>query len=194
MNPPPGPLAPATRLAHAARAAVSSVTQPVAPPLYQSVVYRFDSLDQLDAVHEGTTAGFFYYRYGTPNHRQLEQVVADLEGAEDAVAAASGMAAFSASLLALLSAGDHVLVDRQVYGGTYSVLTSELPRFGVEVEFVDLAAPEALARAARPATRLLLLETLTNPPCASPISPASAPKRTPATGSSVWTAPSPRPV
>jgi cystathionine beta-lyase/cystathionine gamma-synthase len=163
MNPPPRPLAPATRLAHAARAAVSSATQPVAPPLYQSVVYRFDSLDQLDAVLEDTTAGFFYYRYGTPNHHQLEQVVADLEGAEDAVAAASGMAAFSAALLALLSAGDHVLVDRQVYGGTYSVLTSELPRFGVEVEFVDLAAPEALARAARPTTRLLLLETLTNP-------------------------------
>jgi cystathionine gamma-synthase len=163
MAQPRRPLAPATRLAHAARAAVSSATQPVAPPLYQSVVYRFDSLEQLDGVHAGTTPGFFYYRYGTPNHHLLEQVVADLEGAEDAVAAASGMAAFSAALLALLSAGDHVLVDRQVYGGTYSVLTDELPRFGVEVEFVDLAVPEALARAARPSTRLLLLETLTNP-------------------------------
>jgi cystathionine gamma-synthase len=163
MKPPPRPLAPATRLAHAAHAAAGSATPPVAPPLYQSVVYRFDSLDQVDGVLAGTTPGYFYYRYGTPNHRLLEQTVADLEGAADAVAAASGMAAFSATLLALLSAGDHVLVDRQVYGGTYTVLTAELPRFGVEIEFVDLAAPDALAHAARPTTRLLLLETLTNP-------------------------------
>ncbi len=163
MELPDRPLAPATRLAHAGRAATPSATQPVAPPLYQSVVYRFDSLEQLDGVYAGTTPGYFYYRYGTPNHHQLEQLVADLEGAEAAVAAASGMAAFSATALGLLASGDHVIADRSLYGGTYTVLTAELPRFGVEVSFVDPDEPGALARAARPRTRLLLLETLTNP-------------------------------
>src|SRR5215210_3405938 len=96
------PVERATRLAHIARGATVSANPPVSPPLYQSVVYHFESLEQLDAIYAGTTPGYFYYRYGTPNHGLLEQTVADLEGAERAVATASGMAALTATLTALL--------------------------------------------------------------------------------------------
>jgi cystathionine gamma-synthase len=162
MARPPRPPALATRLAHVGRAAPPVANAPVAPPLYQSTAGRFASLEQLEAILAGSEPGYFYYRYGTPNHTLLERTVADLEGAPAAVAAASGMAALSATLLALLQAGDHVLVDRHIYGGTYSLVTSELPRLGVDIAFIDPAAPDALA-VARPRTRLLLLETLTNP-------------------------------
>jgi cystathionine beta-lyase/cystathionine gamma-synthase len=159
----PRPLALATRLAHVGRAVVPAVNAPVAPPLYQTTAYRFDSLEQLDAVLNGEAPGFFYYRYGTPNHHLLERAVADLEGADAAVSASSGMAALAATLAALLTAGDDVLVDRYIYGGTYTLLTNELTRLGIGVRFLDLDAPDAVERAATDRTRLLLLETLTNP-------------------------------
>ncbi|HEY7063719.1 MAG TPA: PLP-dependent transferase [Chloroflexota bacterium] len=163
MPQPPRPLALATRLAHVGRAVPPVANAPVAPPLYQSTAGRFASLEQLEAVLAGDESGYFYYRYGTPNHTLLERTVADLEGAPAAVAAASGMAALSATLIALLQTGDHVLVDRHIYGGSYTLLTSELPRLGIEATFLDLDPPGALAAAVRPNTRLLLLETLTNP-------------------------------
>ncbi len=153
----------ATRLARVGRGPDPTGNAPLAHPLYQTVVYRFDSLDRLQAVLDGTEPGYFYYRYGTPNHALLERAVAELEGADGAVAAASGMAALAGTLLALLTAGDHVLVDRYIYGGTYTLLTAELARLGIEPTFVDLDAADAIARATRPRTRLLLLETLTNP-------------------------------
>ncbi len=162
MARPPRPRAPATRLAHVGRAVPRVANAPVAPPLYQSTAGRFASLEQLEAILAGDEPGYFYYRYGTPNHALLERTVADLEGAAAAVAAASGMAALSATLLALLQTGDHVLADRHIYGGTYALVTSELPRLGITTTFIDPAAPDALA-AAQPRTRLLLLETLTNP-------------------------------
>src|SRR4051794_21942429 len=163
MARPERPRALATRLAHVGRAVPPVVNAPVAPPLYQSTAGRFASLEQLEAILAGDEAGYFYYRYGTPNHTLLERTVADLEGAAAAVAAASGMAALSATLLALLESGDHLLVDRHIYGGTYALVTTELPRLGIPCTFVDLEAPDALAAAVQPRTRLLLLETLTNP-------------------------------
>jgi cystathionine beta-lyase/cystathionine gamma-synthase len=159
----PRQLSVATRLAHVGRRVAPAVNAPLAPPLYQTAVYRFDSLEQLEAVLDGSAPGYFYYRYGTPNHSLLEQAVADLEGAEAAVTASSGLAALSATLVALLTAGDHVLVDRHIYGGTHTLLTRELPRLGIEVTFVDVEPPDAIERAVGPRTRLLLLETLTNP-------------------------------
>ncbi|MBX5492237.1 MAG: aminotransferase class I/II-fold pyridoxal phosphate-dependent enzyme [Chloroflexi bacterium] len=163
MDAPQQSLAPATRLAHIARRLPAADNRPVAPPLYQSVAYQFASLDQLEAIYAGERPGYFYYRYGGPNHAILETTVAELEGAEAAVATSSGLTALAATLLALLHPGDHLLVDRHSYGGTYTLLTAELARLGFAVEFVDLARPGALESAARPTTRALLLETLTNP-------------------------------
>jgi cystathionine beta-lyase/cystathionine gamma-synthase len=156
-------LRPATVAAHAAQAQDPGVARPLVQPLYQSAVYAFDSAEQVDAVYEGRMPGHVYYRMGSPNARALETSIAKLEGAADAVAAASGMGAISALLLALLRHGDHVVADRHAYGGTYSLLRHDLPRLGIETTFVDVGKPRVVAEAFRPTTRALLLETLTNP-------------------------------
>jgi cystathionine gamma-synthase len=100
---------------------------------------------------------------GTPNTAALERAVAELEGAPSAVAAASGMGVISALLLSLAGSGDQVVADRNAYGGTFTLLQSELPRLGIEVALLDVADLDAVERAIRPNTRALLLETLTNP-------------------------------
>jgi cystathionine beta-lyase/cystathionine gamma-synthase len=154
---------PSTVAAHAAIAQDPGVVRPLVQPLYQSAVYAFDSAEQVDAVYEGRSPGHVYYRMGTPNTRALESSIARLEGAADAVAAASGMGVISGLLLGLLCQGDHVVVDRHAYGGTYGLLKQELPRLGMDVTFVDVSNPSTVADAFRPATRALLVETLTNP-------------------------------
>jgi cystathionine beta-lyase/cystathionine gamma-synthase len=160
---PPSQLELPTRLAHLSRALDPPANLPMAPALYQSVAYRFRDLEHVDDFHAGTTRDFLYYRYGTPNARLLERAVADAEAAEAAVATGSGMAAIAAVLLALLANGDHVVADRHIYGGTFALLTTDLPRLGIETTFVDLEEANGLAAAARSSTRILLLETLTNP-------------------------------
>ena len=164
MARPRRPLAPATRLAHAARAAV--VDHPArgaaAVPERRYASPAWSSSKRSSPARARLL--LLSLRHAEP--RAAGAAVADLEGAEAAVAAASGMAALSATLLALLAAGDHVVVDRHIYGGTYALVTAELPRFGMPTAFVDLAAPDALAAAAQPTTRLLVLETLTNPTAA----------------------------
>ena len=102
-------------------------------------------------------------RYGTPNHTQVADVVASLEGAERAVVVASGMGAVSTLALALLSAGDHVVVQRSVYPGTTSLATELLARFGVSSDLVSQGSPEELAALLRPTTRLVFVETPSNP-------------------------------
>lgn len=154
---------PGTRAAHASRARDVGIAVPLTEPLYQSTVFKFDSLSQVDAVYEARAQGHVYYRMGTPNSSTLERCVAELEGGEDAVAAGSGMAAISASLLALAAQGDHVVADRHVYGGTFSLLSAELPRLGIAVSLVDLEDLAAVEASVRPNTRAILLETLTNP-------------------------------
>lgn len=154
---------PGTLAAHASRARDVGIAAPLVEPLYQSTVFEFDSLSQVDAVYEARAHGHVYYRMGTPNSSTLEQCVAELEGGEDAVAAGSGMAAISASLLALAGQGDHVVADRHVYGGTFSLLTADLPRLGIEVSLVDLEDLAAVEASIRPNTRAIILETLTNP-------------------------------
>lgn len=151
---------------HAARAALArepGVSKPLTQPLYQSTVYTFESLAQLDQVYESQAAGHVYYRMGTPNSAALEESVAQLEGGEAAVAAASGMGIITALILSLAGAGDHLIADRHAYGGTHTLLTQELPRLGIEATLLDVDDLAAVEAAIRPNTRALLLETLTNP-------------------------------
>jgi cystathionine beta-lyase/cystathionine gamma-synthase len=153
----------ATVATHAAIAQDPGVVRPLVQPLYQSAVYAFESADQVDAVYEGKEIGHVYYRMGTPNTTALEASVANLEGGEAAVAAASGMGIISAVLFSLTRSGDHVVADRHAYGGTYTLLKHELPRFGIDVSFVDVGDLDGVRAAIRPTTRALLVETLTNP-------------------------------
>src|SRR5579885_3284856 len=154
---------PGTRAAHAGRANDPCVAAPLIEPLYQSTVFRFESVAQIDAVYAGQAPGHVYYRMGTPNTSALEACVADLEGGEAAVAAASGMGAISSLLLALAEQGDHLVADRHVYGGTFSLLSVDLARLGIAVSLVDVDDLAEVEAAIRSNTRALLLETLTNP-------------------------------
>ncbi|WP_433550420.1 trans-sulfuration enzyme family protein [Micromonospora zamorensis] len=135
----------------------------VAPPIVQSVTFSADSDEQFTAIATETRGSAFYTRYGNPNHAQVAAVVAELEGAETGLVTASGMGAISTIALALLSAGDHVVVQRSTYGGTTSLTTGLLSRFGVSYTQVDQTDTDAFAQAIRPRTRLVLVETPSNP-------------------------------
>jgi len=148
---------------------------PLADPIYQTTVWSFDDVAAVDDWYEGRSSDtFLYYRNGNPNTVALERAVAELEGAQAGVAAASGMAAIAGALLAVAQAGDHVVADRNVYGGAVVLLRTELARLGIEttlVEATDLAAVEA---ALRPNTRVLHVESLSNPLLRCPDLPALA--------------------
>lgn len=153
----------ATRAARASVARNPGAARPLVQPLYQSTVYAFDSLEQLDDVYEGRAEGHVYYRMGTPNATALERSVAALENGAAAVAAASGMGIISSLLIGLAQSGDHVIADRHAYGGTNTLLTSELPRLGIEATLLAVEDLDAVEAAIRPRTRAVLVETLTNP-------------------------------
>lgn len=138
---------------------------PVSTPVYRAVSYAYDDLDDLDAIFAGTREGYVYGRYGNPTVRALERAVAGLEGAEDAIACASGMAAVHLALMAAgCQAGTSVVAAQDVYGATYALLARFLPLLGVQARFVDVANPQEVQRAleeVRP--RVLLFETISNP-------------------------------
>lgn len=135
----------------------------VARPIYQTSTFWTDSAEEFAAVATTPRGHDFYTRYGNPNHAQVAAVVAEFEGTEAAMVTASGMAALTTAVLALVSAGDHVIGQRSTYGGTASVLMNLLPRFGVEVSQVDQTDTAAFARAMTTRTRLVLVETPSNP-------------------------------
>lgn len=140
-----------------------SVTEPLAPVLSPSVVYRVASLDQVDAVYQGEAPGFIYSRDGHPNATQLEAKVAVLERAEAALVCASGMGAEAALLLSCLESGDHVAISDGVYGKTSALVARELARFGVRHSVFDATRAETLADALTERTRLVFAETISNP-------------------------------
>jgi len=123
-------------------------------PVYQTVTFTHDALDR----HKG----FAYSRTGNPTRAALETCLAALEGGRFALAYASGMAAVTGAMQ-LLSAGDHVVVADDLYGGSYRLFTRVLPRYAIRFSFVDATRPEAVAKAMEPATRVLWIETPTNP-------------------------------
>jgi len=152
-----------TLAARSGELASPSATTPLIEPIYQSTVYAFPDLDALEAGMAGQQDAYFYYRNATPNGTTLERAIAALEGTDAAACAASGMAAISAAFLSVLAAGDHVVSDERVYGVTYALLRDELPRLGIQVSFVDALDLGAVEAAMKPNTRLLHVESLTNP-------------------------------
>ncbi len=142
---------------------VPSASRPLTPPIYQTNVYVFEDMDTVESVWENKKPGFVYGRYGTGNHAMLEDLVAALEGAEAAVASASGMGATTALLLGLFSAGDHLVAARDLYGSTAAFLADEGRRLGVQTDFVDATDAAAILAALRPQTRAVFVEALSNP-------------------------------
>ncbi|MET8982779.1 aminotransferase class I/II-fold pyridoxal phosphate-dependent enzyme [Streptomyces sp. NPDC004539] len=135
----------------------------VAPPIYQTAAFSAEDGEAFALAATEARGKDFYTRFGNPNHAQVAAVVAELEGTEAAMVTASGMAALTTAVLALVSAGDHVIGQRSTYGGTASVLLNLLPRLGVSATLVDQTDPEAFEKALTPRTRLILVETPSNP-------------------------------
>ncbi len=123
-------------------------------PVYQTVTFTHDAVDQ--------NKGFAYSRTGNPTRAALETCLAALEGGRFALAYASGMAAVTGTMQ-ILSAGDHVVVADDLYGGSYRLFTRVLPRYAIRFSFVDATRPEEVAKALEPSTRLVWIETPTNP-------------------------------
>ncbi len=134
----------------------------VAPPLHLANTYLFESAAEAARAFE-TEELPIYARWGNPTLALLEHKVAALEGAEAAVAAASGMAAVSAAVLAAVQGGDHVVATTGLYSGTYHLLTADLPRYGVETTLAQADDPAAFEAALHPNTRLIYLESPGNP-------------------------------
>ncbi len=136
----------------------------LAPALWASSTWESESLD--DAHHRATALrhGDFYSRFSNPTVRSFEEAIAELEGAEDALAFASGMGAIASTVLALCSTGSHIVSQRQLYAGTLAFLQGPCRRFGIDVTYVDVAEPGAFAAAVQPGrTMLVLAETPSNP-------------------------------
>jgi cystathionine beta-lyase/cystathionine gamma-synthase len=149
-----------TTAVHGARGTRSG---PLAPPIAQTSTFAFASSAELRRYLDGDSALYLYTRYANPTLRELEDTLAALEGAEDALALSSGMAAMSTALLSLVRAGDEVLASASLYGGTLKLLTELLGRFSVAARFVPTAELARVDRVAGERSRLLIVETPTNP-------------------------------
>jgi cystathionine beta-lyase/cystathionine gamma-synthase len=133
---------------------------PLATPIYQTSTFEVtDNEEELRATH----TDHFYTRYGNPTNTVAEQTIAALEGVDAALTFASGMGAITTTLMALLKSGDHIVAQRDIYGGVSKFLSQWLPKMGIETTFVDTTEYEQHERAIRPNTKLLYLESPTNP-------------------------------
>ena len=141
----------------------ASVSRPVASPIQPSVVYASDTPDGLDAQYEGRTPGWTYSREGHPNAAALAANLDAMEGVSGGVVVGSGMAAVTATMMALLRRGDRVVGGDQLYGRSLRMMAEELPRLGFEAALADPTDAGAFARAVRPGTRLVLVEVVSNP-------------------------------
>src|ERR1051326_4030234 len=133
---------------------------PVTAPIYQTSTFEVTDNDEQIRV---TRTDRYYTRWGNPTITLAEQTLATLEGTEDARVFASGMGAITSTILALLKSGDHIVAQRDIYGGVTKFLSQWLPRLGIETTLFDTNNYEQAAQAIRPNTRMLYLESPTNP-------------------------------
>jgi len=150
-----------TRLIHGTRQ--KGVAGPVAPPIYQTSTFQMATPEEGAAMAASVAPEMLYGRLATPNTKQVEAMLADLEGAEAALAVGSGMAAVTLALMSNLRAGDHLVAQLTHYTATLSQLTTMLPRYGIDVTQVDQIDTEAFARAIRSNTKVVYTESPTNP-------------------------------
>ncbi len=135
----------------------------IAPPIHQSSTFRAQSPAEFAEMATRPHHERYYTRYGNPTLARVEKVIAALEGAEAALVTSSGMGAITTTVLALVQAGDHIVAQRNHYMGTTKLLTEVLPRFGVTATLVDQTDMAAFAAAITPQTKLILVETPSNP-------------------------------
>ena len=156
----------ATQAIHAGETRTSSTQKtgmPLLPPIYQNSTFRFATAAEFAEAFRDEESGYVYTRWGNPTQEVLEQKLAVLEAGEAALATASGMGAVSTALLTALADGGHVVAMENLYSATFQILNEELPRFGIETTFVDATDPTQIERAIRADTKVLYLESPTNP-------------------------------
>lgn len=132
-------------------------------PIYQTSTFIFDSAEQGGRRFALEEDGYIYTRLGNPTTTVVEEKLACLENGEACVSASSGMGAITACLWTIVSAGDHIVAGKTLYGCTFAFLNHGLSRFGVDVSFVDTRDPENVRKALKPNTKAVYLETPANP-------------------------------
>lgn len=152
----------ATRLIHTAEGAQPHAA-PLTTPTYETTTFLFDSTADLQAYIDGSTGKYLYSRYDNPSTHALEAKLAEAEQAEAAMVFGSGMGAIASTMLGLLSAGDEVLCSAAIYGGTFHLLQSFLPRFGITARLLELDALRDPTAAIGPRTKLVWFESPINP-------------------------------
>ncbi len=135
----------------------------LATPIYQTSTFVFDSAEQGGRRFALEEEGYIYTRLGNPTCSQVEEKLASLENAEAAVSMASGMGAITSVIWTIVSEGDHIIAAKTLYGCTFAFMNHGLPKFGVEVDFVDTSDPENVKKAMKPNTKAVYLESPANP-------------------------------
>jgi cystathionine beta-lyase/cystathionine gamma-synthase len=133
---------------------------PLSTPIYQTSTFEVTDMAEQTRV---TSTDSFYTRYGNPTHTVAENAIAQLEGTDAALLFSSGMAAITTSFLSLVKSGDHIVAQRDIYGGVTKFLSQWLPRLGIETTFVDTNDMEQHEGAIRPNTKIIHIESPTNP-------------------------------
>lgn len=132
-------------------------------PLFLTSSFVFEDAEQARALFADEIPGNIYTRFSNPNSIEFVEKICKMEGAEDGVPTASGMSAIFTSFMALLKQGDHVLASRSVFGSTHQILTQILPRYGISFDYADIAKPEEWEGKFRPNTKMVFIETPSNP-------------------------------
>jgi methionine-gamma-lyase len=138
-------------------------TSAISPPIWQTTTFSAATAEEFAEIATATRPAEFYTRYGNPNHEMVEATLAALEGGESALVFGSGMGAIFAAMGSLLATGDHVVAQRNHYAGATTLLKEFLPRWGIEVTYVDQTNNGEFADAVRENTKLIYVETPVNP-------------------------------
>lgn len=159
----PKKLGDSTIAIHAGTEGKDSQHNPVNVPIYASSTFAYPTVEEGAARFAGESDGYVYSRLGNPTRRDVEVRLAHLEGADDALLLSSGMAAVSSLVLSLVKAGEHLVCDESLYGGTHSFFTTKLQDLGIKVSFIDTSDIEAVRKAIKENTKMIYTESPTNP-------------------------------
>lgn len=132
-------------------------------PIYLTSSFVFDDAEQARSLFADEIEGNIYTRFSNPNTNELVEKLCSLEGTEDGVVTASGMAAVYISMAAILKSGDHILASRSLFGSTHQILSTIFPRFGITYTYGDMSSPELWEEKIKPNTRMIVVETPSNP-------------------------------
>jgi methionine-gamma-lyase len=135
----------------------------VNPPITDSATYAFESGEDMTACFNGKKEAFLYSRHWNPTNMELSKALAAMDGTEMAWVTGSGMAAITSTILQICKSGDHIVSSMTTYGGTFAFMKNWLPKYGIEVDFVDITNLDAVKKAMKPNTKMVYTETMTNP-------------------------------